>query len=120
MKVGVKYMKRSKHKKINLIKILFVLLIIFIIIFAIYKLVPTKNDTPQKVLMEDITNKELSYVKEYSDKYNLDLEINYDYSDTIPKDKVINQSILKKNISLFHFVFHILIKPLPIPGTLEI
>ena len=93
MKVGVKYMKRSKHKKINLIKILFVLLIIFIIIFAIYKLVPTKNDTPQKVLMEDITNKELSYVKEYSDKYNLDLEINYDYSDTIPKDKVINQSI---------------------------
>lgn len=86
-------MKRSKHKKINLIKILLVLLIIFIIIFAVYKLIPPKNNTSKKVLMEDITNKELSYIKEYSDKHNLVLEINYDYSDNIPKDKVINQSI---------------------------
>lgn len=93
MKIGVKYMKRSKYKKINLIKILLVILIILMIIFVIYKLISPKNNPPKKVLMEDITNKELSYVKEYSEKHNLDLVINYDYSDTIPKNKVINQSI---------------------------
>ena len=86
-------MKRSKHKKINLIKILLILLIIFVIIFAIYKLISHSDNTPKKILMEDITNKDISLVKEYADKYNLNLEINYDYSDTIPKDKIINQSI---------------------------
>lgn len=88
-------MKRSKRKKINLIKILFAIFFIFIIIFIIYKIINITSHKEEKILMIDITNQNITEVKKELSKYNLNVEYNYEYSETIPKDKVIRQSIDK-------------------------
>lgn len=85
-------MKRSKKKKLNIFKLLIAILIMLIIIFVIYKVISiTKKE--EKILMQDIINKDINIVKEELSEYNLDININYKYSDTFEKDKVISQSI---------------------------
>ncbi len=87
----------KRKKKINYKNIIIILLILLVIIFAIFKL--TKKDNTKEVvkdnLMEDFVNKEISLLEDYSNKQNLTLNISYEYSDTIEKDKIISQSINK-------------------------
>ena len=86
-------MKRSKRKKINLFKVLLAVLILFILVFIIYKIVSQKETKEEKILMINIVNKDINEAKDYLSKYKLDIEINYEYSETVSKDKVISQSI---------------------------
>ncbi len=86
-------MKRSKRKKINLFKVLLTVLILFILVFIIYKIVSKKEVKEEKILMINIVNKDIAEAKNSLSKYNLDIEISYEYSETVSKDKVISQSI---------------------------
>ena len=85
---------RSRRKKFNVAKFLLAILGLFIIIFLIYKFV-TREKEPEKILMIDVTNKNLTEVKELLKSYNLEINEEYKYDDTIEKDIIISQSILK-------------------------
>ena len=84
-------MKRSKRKKINLFKVLLTVLILFILVFIIYKIVSQKEVKEEKILMINIVNKDIAEAKNSLSKYNLDIEISYEYSETVSKDKVIKR-----------------------------
>ena len=86
--------RRIKKKKLNLFKVLLAVLILLLLIFGIYKLltIPKKE---KKILMIDIVNKDINNVNNELSKYNLDIFTTYEYNDTIEKDKVISQSIIK-------------------------
>ena len=87
-------MKRSKKKKLNIFKLLITMCIILFIIFLVYKLVNTFT-SDKKVLMINTVNMNINKAKEILAKYNLDIDIDYEYDDNISKDKVISQSILE-------------------------
>ena len=87
-------MKSSKKKKVNVLRIILVLLSLFIIMFLIYNLVNKKdNYIDEKILMINIINKNINEIKEELSKYDIDINITYEYDDVIEKDKVISQSI---------------------------
>lgn len=81
-------MKRRKRKlKIkNIILAVLVLVVLVIIIFLIFNRKEVKVDLMPKL-------NTLTEVNTLSEKYNFDLNITYEYSDSIEKDKVISQSI---------------------------
>ncbi|MGM9882396.1 MAG: polysaccharide deacetylase family protein [Bacilli bacterium] len=81
-------MKRRKRKlKIkNIILVVLVLVVLIIIIFLIFNRKEVKVDLMPKL-------NTLTEVNTLSEKYNFDLNITYEYSDSIEKDKVISQSI---------------------------
>lgn len=81
-------MKRRKRKlKIkNIILAVLVLVVLIIIIFLIFNRKEVKVDLMPKL-------NTLTEVNTLSEKYNFDLNITYEYSDSIEKDKVISQSI---------------------------
>ena len=88
--------KRNKHSKINILKILLVVLILFIGVFLIYKLVSineSEKNNPKITLMPNLTNMDINVAKKTLESYQLTIELTYDYSDTIAKDKIITQSI---------------------------
>ena len=55
--------RRRKKKRINIYKILLALLLLFAIVFVAYKII-TMPKEPEKVLMVDVTNKDINIVKE--------------------------------------------------------
>lgn len=82
-------MKRKKRKLKNgrIILLIFFILIITIGIFFMFN----KTNEESKALMPKLTD--LSEVNNIIDKYKLDANITYEYSDIVEKDKVISQSI---------------------------
>ena len=86
-------MRRSKkRKKINLIKILLVCFIVLVLIVIIFKTINTPKE-PEKILMANITNKDINTAKEELKEYNLDIETDYKYNEEVDKDIIISQSI---------------------------
>ena len=85
-----------KKKKNNYKKVIIVLLFIIILIisFAIIKpkFKKSSNSKNENVM---ITLDDLEKAKKFSDDKNIDLNIKYEYSDTVSKDKIISQSIEK-------------------------
>ena len=88
--------RRRKKKRINIYKILLALLLLFAIVFVAYKII-TMPKEPEKVLMVDVTNKDINIVKEELKEYNLDISIDYEYNDEVAKDSIISQSISSGN-----------------------
>ena len=89
-------MRRRTKRKVNYLKLLILLLMVFIVIFLILKLVNNnKPKEPEKVLMLDLTNKELTSANELLEKYKLDIEVEYKYDNEYEKDHIISQSIEK-------------------------
>ena len=86
-------MKRSKKRKLKIGRILIAFLILCLIIFLISKLL--FNHKENKILMPNFINTNISNALEYANKYKLQVETEYKYDDTIPKDHVISQSILE-------------------------
>ncbi len=78
------------------------LLIIVLIIVGIilYLCLFTRNEKNRKQtnsnLMINLVNKNVSEVEKLKSKYHLTINITYEYSDTIPKDNIISQSIKEK------------------------
>lgn len=87
-------MKRSKKKRINLFKILVALLIISILIIIMINIFNGINKD-KKILMNDLVGMNINDVMNDIESYNLDVNTEYKYSDLVPKDKVISQSIAK-------------------------
>ena len=78
-------------------------LLIFLFFFFVVTGCSKKNE--EKLIMEDLSSKTKMEIEEYAQSNYLDLQIEYQYSDTILKDKVISQSILPgeeylKNVAL--------------------
>ena len=75
-------------------RIMFFLIVILSIIlfFLILKIFNNKN-IDNNIYMENIENYTILEVEEYINKNELNLVKNYEYSDLIKKDKIINQSI---------------------------
>ena len=83
---------RSRRKKVNYFKIFLVIIFLIFILFLGYKIL---NKEDKKILMIDITDMNLESAKKLLSDYNLDINVGYEYSDDIEKDKVISQSIVK-------------------------
>jgi len=89
-------MKKKRKKKVNFVKVLLAILILFIIIFAIFMIFRGNDkEEEEKVLMVSVINKNILDVEDILDDFNIDINIEYEYSDTIIKDNVISQSISK-------------------------
>ena len=86
-------MKRSKRKKLNIIKLLSIIIGIVLLvagIFLIIKAIPEK-----KIFMLDIEGMDINEVNDVLSEYELDINTEYKYDDNVLKDKVISQSIPK-------------------------
>ena len=86
-------MKRSKRKKLNIVKLLSIIIGIVLLvagIFLIIKAIPEK-----KIFMLDIEGMDINEVNDVLSEYELDINTEYKYDDNILKDKVISQSIPK-------------------------
>ena len=89
----------KKKKKFKILPIIIILIILIFVVFLIFKLTNKSKDIEVKdTLMEDFINQDISVVQEYSTKHNLELNIEYVYSEEVEKDKVITQSINKDTI----------------------
>ena len=93
-------MKRRKKVRIRYDRIIICLLVIILIVFGIFKLVSKEennkdNNIVKDNVMLDFVGKSLEDIQEYSDLNKLVLNITYQYSDKIDKDKIIKQSIEK-------------------------
>ena len=89
--------KRRKKRKLNIIGILMIILLLLLLLVIIYKLVIGNKDKnineDNKILMTDFVNTDLETVKKKVNDYGINIDISYEYSDTIEKNKVISQSI---------------------------
>lgn len=92
-------MNRKKRKN-NISKIILIIVIILVILLVVLKVVAFPKNTSSKN-KEDLMPKlnDITEVNNLISKYSLEANITYDYSDDIPKDKVISQSI-KENTKI--------------------
>ena len=85
-------MKRSKKKKLNIIRLFIAILILFGIVFLLYKIVNNfKNN--KKIYMINVVNKDINNVSDELKLYDIDINKKYEYSDVYDKDIIISQSI---------------------------
>ena len=63
-------------------------------VFLIYLVINRKKE-PEKILMIDTINMNFEDVKQQLKNYNIDINVDYKYDETIAKDKIISQSIDK-------------------------
>lgn len=82
-------------KKIKFKNIIIMSIVILVIVLIIVNLPKNNGAKSDYTKMIDLTNKTINKVEEYAEDNNLELELNYEYNETIEKDKVINQSIKK-------------------------
>lgn len=83
---------RRRKKKVNYVKVFIAILVLLFLIIMFYKMI-SRPKKEEKILMIDITNMNVGSAKEKLDKYKLDINIDYQYSDTVEKDSVVSQSI---------------------------
>ena len=87
-------MKRSKKRRVNVLRVLLAILLLLVVIFIIYKLVNNDRDkVDDKLLMINLMGISLENVYDKLDEYEIDINVNYEYSDTVSKDMIISQSI---------------------------
>ena len=79
--------KRIKYK--NIILVLFIIIVVIIVIFMF------NNKEDKLIYMIDTVSMDINDVNEMLDKYKLNINISYEYSDIYEKNKVISQSIDK-------------------------
>ena len=80
----------KKKYKVKKKGILLLVVIVLLLIFGIKSLFHEKS-----LFMIDIYNMDISMVKEKLLNYGLNITYNYEYNDSVGKDKVISQSIIK-------------------------
>ena len=87
-------MKKSSKKRMNY-KRIFIVLFIFIIMYIYIGLIRNKDNN---MYMIDLVGINIDNIDSMIGKYNLDIDINYEYNDTVGKDMIISQSIDKDMI----------------------
>ena len=85
-------MIRRRRKRVNYGKVFLAIFILFLIIFLGSKLFKKED---KKIFMIDVTEMKLEAAEKVLADYKLDIDVDYKYSDDIPKDEIISQSILK-------------------------
>lgn len=83
----------KRKRKLNIKGIIILILIIILIIFGIYILTSNRGSKEDKLLMIELTT--IEEANTFTKDNNLLLDISYEYSDEIEKDKIISQSIEK-------------------------
>ena len=89
---------KSSRRKIKYRNILFILILLVIVIIILVNLFNKDNDKILEDYMIDLVNINVNSVEEMIDKYELELEIVYEYNDDVEKDLVISQSIEKDTV----------------------
>lgn len=82
-----------KNRKLSIKKIIIYILIVVFLVFGIYFLINMNSNKENKLLMVELTTFEEANT--FTKENNLLLEVSYEYSDEIEKDKVISQNIEK-------------------------
>ena len=92
----------KKRRKIRYDRIFILLLFLSLSTFILIKVITRKENNNQKInneikdnLMLDLTDKTIEEIKTYTKDNKLVLNITYEYSENIEKDKLISQSIEK-------------------------
>lgn len=86
--------KRKKKRKVKKSLLILVFILILIIIIGMILLKPKKeNKVSEKESNIMIELKTLKEAQDFSKENKIELDIKYEYSDTIEKDKIISQSI---------------------------
>lgn len=85
-------MRSKKRRKVNIMKLIGCLLVLFCIIFFAYKLI-SKLNKEEELVMIQLVGEDVEVAKGKIDKFNIVIDISYQYSDTVEKDRVISQSI---------------------------
>lgn len=78
---------------------LLILIFLVIIVFLIFSFLFLNNKKQNDLTMPNFINQDIKKVKEFADKYNIELQIDEEYSQTLDKNAVIKQS-LKEGSSL--------------------
>ena len=81
-----------KKRKLNISKIVVLIAVVIILVLGVF-FVLNKSKENKKLLMIELTT--LEEANTFTKDNNLKLEVSYEYSDEIEKDKVISQSIKK-------------------------
>lgn len=82
-------------KKKTLLILLTFIICIFIVLFFFLSSNKKEKLKVEKNLMIDLTNNTISFNDSFLKKNEFSINVSYDFSDTIQKDKVISQSIIK-------------------------
>ena len=88
----------KKKRKLKVKRIIALIIVIILIIIGIILLFKKDNKIKEK-LMINLVNEDISSAKEYANDNDLKLNITYEYSDEVVKDKVISQNV-KENTKL--------------------
>lgn len=83
----------KRKRKLNIKGIIVIILIVILIVFGIYILTSNRGSKEDKLLMIELTT--IEEANTFTKDNNISLEVNYEYSDEIDKDKIISQSIEK-------------------------
>ena len=85
-----------KKRKLNISKIVVFIIVVIILVLGVFFIL-NKSKENKKLLMIELTT--LEEANTFTKDNNLKLEVSYEYSDEIEKDKVISQSI-KENTKI--------------------
>ena len=92
-------MRSRKRRRLKIDRVLIAALIVFLFVFLIYKIITNKNNFLEKKLMLNFIGTDVNNIIEYANKNELDLNIDYKYDDSVPKDMIVSQSI-KENTEI--------------------
>lgn len=81
-----------KKRKLNISKIVVYIIVVIILVLGVFFIL-NRDKEDKKLLMIELTT--LEEANTFTKDNNLKLEVSYEYSDEIEKDKVISQSIKK-------------------------
>ncbi len=82
----------KKKRKLNISKVVVLIIVVIIIVLGVFFIVK-KGSENKKLLMIELTT--IEEANTFTKDNNLKLEVSYEYSDEIAKDKIISQNIKK-------------------------
>lgn len=82
----------KKKRKLNISKVVVLIVVVIIIVLGVFFIVK-KGSENKKLLMIELTT--IEEANTFTKDNNLKLEVSYEYSDEIEKDKIISQNIKK-------------------------
>ena len=82
----------KKKRKLNISKVVVLIVVVIIIVLGVFFIVK-KGSENKKLLMIELTT--IEEANTFTKDNNLKLEVSYEYSDEIAKDKIISQNIKK-------------------------
>jgi len=91
---------RSKKRRLRIDRIIIAIIILILMIFLLCKLFfKIKGNTlEEKNIMINLVGSNINGIREFINKYKIDLNIEYKYDDIVEKDKIVSQSIKEDSV----------------------